>query len=507
MIRERVKLSKQKREKISRELRRVLGAKNISTNPAVLVGYSGSATVAPKIVPDFLVKPQNIEQIKKILNIAKKNKVPLTVMASGTQDAATHPIFGGIVMDTMGMNKILEINLDSAYAVIEPGVTIGRFSKELDKIDYHCTVGSFPPSISVIGNYTQTACNTHRSSGIRDDILGLEVVLPDGTLVQTGSKAFSATYPQTGWHSASNSFPDLRGLFIDACGTLGVITKAAIRIYPKNEAQAMPIASFEDYATSLEYMKKIVRANLVQHCSIWHWGLYTMIDHLQTFGQGAPFEIVLTDPWEKPDERPYTIVVPVMSGYREDMEGHIKACEKVAKELGGRIYNEELKEKFPGAYQFYEEHFIHHYPTRAFMGGYAEAMPLFPIVLADPTKVASLEKWGLRFLRKSPLKLGLSYYSHSLDQNRTIFLRMTPYIEATSTDNEIKRALAVHQKYLEEAYRKYGAVPIRNIYATSEERNIDKTGGFGILLKKIKNTIDPENILNPGIDIYHQGVR
>ena len=107
------------------------------------------------------------------------------------------------------------------------------------------------PGLSVVGNYTLTNVNTHRSSGIRDEILSLEVVLADGGVVRTGTRAFAETYPGTGWFAPSNAHPDLRALFLDAYGTLGIITKAAVRIYPKNEAQAMPLAAFSDYATAI----------------------------------------------------------------------------------------------------------------------------------------------------------------------------------------------------------------------------------------------------------------
>lgn len=505
MITRRIRPRKETVARVEQELRQVLREEDVTSRPADLYAYSGT-TLGPKALPHLVVRPKNLEQVQGVVRVAARNRFPLTPIASGSQESSTHPFFGGIVVDVSGMDRILEINEESAYALIEPGVTIGVLARDLAGHGYRCTVGSFPPGLSVVGNYTLTNVNSHRSSGIRDEILGLEVVLADGTVVRTGTRAFGDTYEGTGWFSASNAHPDLRALFLDAYGTLGIITKAAVRIYARNEAQAMPLAAFPDYATAIEYMKRLCRANLVQHVCAWHWVLYTTIDHLQTYKHGAPMEIVVHDPWAPPDDRPYNIVVPIMSGYREDMEGHEKACLRLIEELGGVHYNDECAERFPGAMEYFTEHFIHHLPSTTFMGGYGEAKPLFPIVIIDPTKAADFEHWALRHLRDSPLKFGLSYYSHAMDQSRSLFLRLTPFIP---TEEDLEAGQEVYHQVMEEAFKRYGAVPMRiasqKAYGVPDEALANRMGGYGTLLRNIKKALDPQNLMNPGFSMGFYG--
>jgi len=493
------------RKRILRALIGVVGPDRASDNPAVLYSYSGSAMVFPKAQPHFVVRPKSAEEVRRVLAVARKHRVPVTPVASGSQEPGTYPWFGGIVLDTMAMDRIHAIDPVGGYAVIEPGVTIGRLARELAPHGLRCTVGSFPPGISALGNYLMTAVNSHRTQGPPDDLLGLEAVLADGTVLRTGSRAFSHAYPATGWHLESNSFPNLKNLFIDAAGTLGVVTLGAARVYSLGETRALPLSAFDNYAAALEYMIRLGRGNLVQHVCAWHWVLYTIIDHLGTYGRGAPADVLLQDPWKVPEDRPYIVVVPSIAGFREQVEGAERAAERITRDLGGRMWTEECREKWPGAWKFFADHYRDHRPTDQFMGGYGEGFPMMPIVIADPKRIAGLERWGLRFLRKSSLKLGLTYYSHAIDQSRAVFLRMTPFISPEATPGEVRKAVQTRRRYLEEAYKRYGAVPVRYDYGLKPGEMLAKTGGYGKALRAVKSALDPQNLMNPGMSVSIYG--
>ncbi len=497
MIRERIELTPKKQRRVRADLVSVLGEHRVHDESGVLVAYSGVNALFPRAMPHFVVRPLSTEEVVEIVRIASRHRIPLTPVSSGTQEPGTHPFFGGIVLDLRGMNRILEVDPERFYAVVEPGVTVGALARELAKHRLHLTVGSFPPSLSVLGNYLQVAVNSHRSSGINHDILALEVVLADGTVMRTGSKAFAERFPHVSWFCWTNSFPSLTELFINAQGTLGIVTKGAVKVYQVSEVHDTILTAFPSYRQSVEFMKDLARNNLVQHVCAWHWCLYTIIDHLEQYGHGASSEVVVYDPWETPDDRPYNIVVPTFSGYREQVEGVKAAIRRLIEKHGGRDYTEECREKYPGAHKFFYDHYVHHQPTNTFMGAYAEGYPVMPIVLCDPTTVADLEDWGLKFLRSSILKLGLAYYSHCVDMGRTIFLRMTPVISPDSSQRQIQRAARVRARYMETAMRKFGAVPIRP--APDGGQTLKQTGGFGQALIKIKKALDPQNIMNAGM--------
>ena len=506
-IKKPLKLSSIKRKELADRLRQELGNGKVFDDEGTRSSYTGS-TLTKKVMPDIIVAPQSVEDVQKTLKFANNNLIPVTTVSSGSQEGSTTPFWGGIVIDMMNMNKLIEIDTDRGYALIEPGVTLGELVKATAEVGYHVTVGSFPPGLSVIGNYTLTNVNTHRTSMI-DDVVSMEVVLPDGTVVRTGSMAFSEYSDTVKWNSMYNSYPDLKNLFMNAYGTLGVITKAAIRIYRLGEVQPLHLYGFDDFKKANEFMKDLARGYLVKHVNTWHWVVYTLIDHLATYGHGGDFDLFLHDPWQPPDDRPYSIVVPTMGGYKEDMEGHYKVMNRLVKEHGGKEITKYVEETFPGLYKFYVDHYALHKADNVFMGGYGEGKPLFPIVVADPEKVSDLEKWVLKRLRDSVLRFGLTYYSHSMDQHRGVFIRFTPFVPYDSPEEDVKEAMENYNEVMEEALTKYGSVPLRNAnFSSFEDPSVspaNKMGGFGHLFRLVKNAIDPHNIMNPGFGLILYG--
>jgi len=492
-------------ERARKELIEALGEEKVTTNKAIRFTYSGTALPLPKTMPDIVVRPKTVEDVQAVLKIADKLVVPVTPIASGTLEPSVIPKAGGIVLDTYGMDQLLEINTDAAYAVVEPGVSIGQLVRAIRPHGFRATLGSYPPGNSVLGNYHLKGHGSHRASGIDSEVLGLEVVLPDGTIVRTGSKAFEDTYPGQGWHAQWGPLPDLRGIFMNACGTLGIITKMAARIYPLNDVQALPVMGFDSYGDAVEFMKTVSRANLVEHCVTWHWGLYTIMNILASGGEmadsGDYLKVFMTEPWEHPGDRPYCLVLNIMTGYQEDIDTHSMLLEKIAKGLGGRRMNEELQEKYPGTWDYYKTHGIDHEPCTHFMKGFGLGYGFMHILYAEPRNVIELEKFGLQFIWNRGLQYGTTYYSHCLDQGRSIFLRLTPFVDPVD-EAEHEKAVEIYRDYIEEGMKRYGATTIRY---DGIHNYVDKAGGFGDLMRRIKKGVDPNNILNPGLKMYEGG--
>ena len=492
-------------EKAARELTDALGEDKVTTNKSILFSYSGSAMPIPKTMPDVVVRPDCVEDVQVVLKIADKLVVPVTPVASGTLEPSVFPRAGGIVLDTYAMGKIIEINTDAAYAVIEPGVSIGELVRAIRPHGFRVTLGSYPPGNSVVGNYHLKGHGTHRSSGIDSECLGLEVVLPDGTVVRTGSKAFEDSYPGMGWHLQWGPLPDLRGIFLNACGTLGVITKMAVRMYPLNDVQAMPIVGFDSYADSVEFMKIVSRANLVEHTVTWHWGLYTVINILTSGGEVKDssdyLKLFVTEPWTDPGDRPYNLVLNIMTGYQEDIDTHTRLIKSIAEGLGGRVMTEWVQEQLPGAWEYFKTYGIDHEPCVSFMKGFALGFGFMHILNAEPKDVVALEEFGLKFVWNRGLQYGTTYYSHCIDQGRSIFLRLTPFVDPVDKE-EHAMAIEIYKDYIEEGMKRYGGVPIRY---DGLNNYVEKAGGFGDLMRRIKKGVDPNNILNPGLKIYEGG--
>ena len=492
-------------ERAREELLEALGEEKVSTNKAVLFTYSGTALPLPKAMPDIVVRPSTVEDVQAVLRIADRLVVPVTPVSSGTLEPSVIPRAGGIVLDMYGMDRILEINTDAAYAVVEPGVSLGRLSRAIRPHGFRVTLGSYPPGNSVLGNYHLKGNGSHRASGIDSEVLGLEVVLPDGTIVRTGSKAFEDSIPGQSWHAPWGPLPDLRGIFLNACGTFGIITKMATRIYPLNDVQALPVMGFDNFADAVEFMKVAARANLVEHCVTWHWGLATIMNILASGGNMADssdyLKIFTTEPWQHPGDRPYSLTLNLMTGFDEDVETHTRTLEKIAVGMGGKPMTEEIKERFPGTWDYFETYGIRHEPCIHFMKGFGMGYGLMHIMFAEPRKVVELERFGLEFIWNRGLQYGTTYYSHCTDQGRSFFLRLTPFVDPVD-EAEHEKALGIYRDYIDEGMRRYGATPIRY---DGVHNYVEKAGGFGDLMKRIKKAVDPNNILNPGLKMYEGG--
>jgi len=139
---------------IYRELCQKIGTEKVKDDEAILVSYGFDASVAAFRKPSLVVLPENRGDVREVLMAANREKIPVTVMAGGVNlGGMCVPSEGGILLDFRNMNRI-EINTDSGYAVIEPGVIFDRFTAALRKVGFRCHVptapGCFPYRVSRI---------------------------------------------------------------------------------------------------------------------------------------------------------------------------------------------------------------------------------------------------------------------------------------------------------------------------------------------------------------------
>lgn len=470
-----------------------IGAEKVIQDPAELAVFAGgSATVGMLHLPGVVCRPDSVEDVRAILTIANRHRVPTTPVSSGTIDYTTHPVPGGLVIDFSWMNRILKIDEKSDYAVIEPGVTIGQLNKAIRDKGYWAPFGSYPPGICVLPNYTERGHTAMRTSGPYDDVLGLEVVTPTGIVFRTGSAAFEA---HDEWHTVWGPFPDIRGLFMGAGGSFGVFTKGAVRIYPMGETRKMVLAGFDSIQQSMEYCVKLGRAGLAEQNVIWHWAMYTMFEFMYGHAKLPSMALVALKPWEKPPRGFYNIVTAQMSGYQEDMETHERICARLAGECGGTYISEKRAEtEFPGAWEHWKLIGVDRWPCEKFGQGFVQ-FGAFSFVYASPDKIAALERESMESFYEAGMSFGMTYYSQTVDRGRTQSIRFTPFINPLDKE---KSATAL--KKVDEFYRrvldKYGAVAM--LVTHPEQRELlPMTGGYYEVWKLIKRALDPNNIMNP----------
>ncbi|HET7479129.1 MAG TPA: FAD-linked oxidase C-terminal domain-containing protein [Rubrobacteraceae bacterium] len=173
--------------------------------------------------PDAVVYPESREEIIEVLRFASENGVPVVPFGQGSSlEAHTIPVHGGISMDSGRMNNILEVRPDDFIARVEPGVTHGQLNAALAEHGLFFPVDpGWDASIGGMAGTNASGTNAVRYGVMKDQVLGLEVVLGDGSVMRTGGMAMK-----------SSAGYNLTGLFVGSEGTLGVFTEITLRLYP-----------------------------------------------------------------------------------------------------------------------------------------------------------------------------------------------------------------------------------------------------------------------------------
>jgi len=217
-----------------KDLEAIVGKNNVSSDQAITIAYSHDQMVCTD-GPDIVVLPESIEHVQKIMQVATKHKLVVTPKGTGANmGGLVIPRHGGIVLDLKRMNTLHEIDEHNMTATVGPGVSYGQLQIEAWKKHLFIVNPSGPHSVKVISNMTGTRGIGHYAGkyGLGDNqIIGMEVVLPNGDLLKLGSFAYedgeeSANCP----HSPG---PDVMGLFLGSFGSMGVVVKAKFKLNPK----------------------------------------------------------------------------------------------------------------------------------------------------------------------------------------------------------------------------------------------------------------------------------
>ena len=242
-------------ETIKRALIDILGEENYTDSLIDMVSYSKDASEF-KHRPDAAVWATTTDEVSAILKLANKEKFPVTARGAGTSLAGlTVPEKGGVVLDLGRMNKIIKISIEDRLAVVQPGVVYARLEEALTPHGFF-----FPPdpasgTVSTLGG--NVACNAGGIKGAKygttkDYVLALEVVLPDGRVMHTGSNCMKSV-----------SGYDLTKLFVGSEGTLGVITEITLKINPKPPLTLTTMATFDDLEDAGRAVSEIMHSGII----------------------------------------------------------------------------------------------------------------------------------------------------------------------------------------------------------------------------------------------------
>jgi len=242
-------------EGLKRALREIVGPSNFTDQLIDLISYSYDASDHDHR-PEAGLWPTTTEQVSKILSLANEHRIPVTPRGAGTGLAgAAVPNQGGVVLDLCRMNKILEIRIADRLAIVQPGVVYADLERALSRYGFFFPPDPASASVCTLGGNVATNAGGIRGAkyGVtKDYVLGLEVVLPDGRIMRTGSHCMK-----------SSSGYDLTKLFVGSEGTLGVVTEIILKINPKPMATKTALASFNDLQDAGQAVIEVMHSGII----------------------------------------------------------------------------------------------------------------------------------------------------------------------------------------------------------------------------------------------------
>jgi glycolate oxidase len=294
-------------KKIIKDLVRIVGKADVLVEKEDLVAYSYDGTTSWTHEPDAVVFPTSAREIAEILKLATRERIPVTPRGAGTNvSGGSIPIQGGIVLCFTKMNRILGIDKENLIATVEPGVVLMDLNTALAKEGLF-----FPPDPQSFLGATIGGIVAENAGGpacvkygvTKQYVLGLEVVLPSGAIIDVGSQTIKNV---VGY--------DLTMLFTGSEGTLGVISKATLAVKPLPQTTKTIAAAFEDLALAGANVSHVLASGVI------------------------PSKIELLDKWViKSIERlqPMGLPVDAEALLLFEVDGVLEAVEKDARQIEG----------------------------------------------------------------------------------------------------------------------------------------------------------------------------
>jgi len=233
-------------------LGKILGDR-LSRSKSDLALHGRNETYFPFTPPDAVAYPASAEEVAEVVRICAAEGCPMTGWGVGTSlEGHALPVRGGISVDFKHMNRVLELKPEDMHVVVEPGITREELNADLRATGLFFPVD--PGANATLGGMASTRASgttAVRYGTMRDNVLGLQVVLADGRVIRTGSRA-----------RKSSAGYDLTGLFVGAEGTLGLITELTLKLHGQPEAISAAVCAFETIGQAVDCVIQTIQMGL-----------------------------------------------------------------------------------------------------------------------------------------------------------------------------------------------------------------------------------------------------
>ena len=236
-------------------LRGVCGEERVTARDEIGEDYCHDELGGTYSRPDAHVKVLSADEVSKIMKYAYEKAIPVTVRGSGTGlVGGAVPLEGGILLDTSAMNRFLELDEKNMTLTLEPGVLLMEIGKYVEEHNLFYPPDPGEKTATIGGNVSTNAGGMRavKYGVTRDYVRALQVVLPNGDVVELGGKV-----------AKNSSGYSLKDLIVGSEGTLGVVTRATLRLLPLPKFKISLLVPFPDLKTAISTVPRIIRSSSV----------------------------------------------------------------------------------------------------------------------------------------------------------------------------------------------------------------------------------------------------
>ncbi len=241
--------------RLLQEFRSIVDQRGLVTSSEELHTYECDGLTNFRAMPLAVLLPTSAEQVQSIVRVCHRERIPFVARGSGTGlSGGALPVVNGVLISLARMNRILEVDLPNARVIVEPGViNLDVTGRVLGDGYFYAPDPSSQSVCSIGGNVAENSGGAHclKYGFTTTHVLGLDVVLPDGTLVHLGGK----TLDTPGY--------DLPGVFVGSEGTLGIATRVTLRIVKRPESVQTLLAAFPSTNEAGAAVSGIIAAGLL----------------------------------------------------------------------------------------------------------------------------------------------------------------------------------------------------------------------------------------------------
>jgi D-lactate dehydrogenase (cytochrome) len=443
-------------------LKELLGAR-ASDAAAIRDHHSHGESYHRHAPPDIVCFPASTAEVAAIVRIAAATRLPIVPFGAGTSlEGHVNAIHGGITIDLREMNRIVRVSVDDLDATVEAGVTRLQLNKALNNTGLTFPID--PGADATLGGMTATRASgttAVRYGTMRENVLGLTVVLADGGVISTGTRA-----------RKSSAGYDLTRLFVGSEGTLGVITEITLRLHPLPEAVSAAVCSFASMQGAVE----------------------TVIATIQVGVPVARIELLdetQMDAVNRYSKTEYTVAPTLFFEFHSDSARHVvdqaETVQALAAERGGRGF--EWATQLEDRERLWQARHDALYAALALRPG-AQAWTTDVCVpisrLAECILETKADNAGAAF----PIAL----VGHAGDGNFHLIYVLDP-----ADPEELERARRLNERMVVRALAMGGTCTGEHGVGYGKMKFLEAEHGPGLeVMRTIKRALDPENRMNPG---------